>query len=79
MQSIRSTTRLLHRSRFPISNTLPRFTSSSSSFPSWSENESRRRLVRGFDSFSSTRAFDSPAKYLFNSLTKAVSFSPAVP
>ncbi|KAL0736080.1 hypothetical protein Bca4012_012290 [Brassica carinata] len=83
MQSIRSTTRLLHRSRFSISNTLPRFSSpssssSSSSSPSWSENESRRRLG-GFDSFSSTRAFDSPAKYLISSLTKAVSFSSAVP
>ncbi|KAH0861049.1 hypothetical protein HID58_089310 [Brassica napus] len=47
MQSIRSSTRLLQRNRFSISNTLPRFTSSSS--PSWSENESRR--LGGFDSF----------------------------
>ncbi|CAN6865558.1 unnamed protein product [Brassica oleracea] len=76
MQSIRSSTRLLQRNRFSISNTLPRFTSSSSS-PSWSENESRR--LGEFDSFSSTRAFDSPAKYLISSLTKAVSFSSAVP
>nr|VDD34011.1 unnamed protein product [Brassica oleracea] len=76
MQSIRSSTRLLQRNRFSISNTLPRFTSSPSS-PSWSENESRR--LGEFDSFSSTRAFDSPAKYLISSLTKAVSFSSAVP
>ncbi|KAF8115901.1 hypothetical protein N665_0025s0344 [Sinapis alba] len=75
MQSIRSSTMLLHRNRFSISNTLPRFTSFSS--PSWSENESRR--LGGFDSFRSTRAFDSPAKYLTSSLTKAVPFSSAVP
>ncbi|CAN7141298.1 unnamed protein product [Brassica rapa subsp. narinosa] len=75
MQSIRSSTRLLQRNRFSISNTL-RFTSSSSS-PSWSENESRR--PGGFDSFNPTRDFNSPAKYLISSLTKAVSFSSAVP
>nr|VDD19987.1 unnamed protein product [Brassica rapa] len=75
MQSIRSSTRLLQRNRFSISNTL-RFTSSSSS-PSWSENESRR--PGGFDSFHPTRDFNSPAKYLISSLTKAVSFSSAVP
>ncbi|KAJ0243318.1 hypothetical protein HA466_0193920 [Hirschfeldia incana] len=77
MQSIRSKASLLQRSRYSISNTLPRFTSSSSS-TSWSDNESRR-LGGGFDSLHSTRAFDSPAKYLISSLTKAVSFSSAVP
>ncbi|CAH8303420.1 unnamed protein product [Eruca vesicaria subsp. sativa] len=63
MQSIRSSTRLLQRNRFSISNTLPRFTSSSS--PNLSHN----------DSFRSTRAFDTPAKYLISSLTKSVSSS----
>ncbi|CAN6974329.1 unnamed protein product [Brassica oleracea var. botrytis] len=75
MQSIRSSTRLLHRNRFSIANTLPRFTSSSS--PTLPANESRS--VRVFDSSRSTRAFDSPAKYLISSLTKAVSFSSALP
>ncbi|KAF8118212.1 hypothetical protein N665_0006s0204 [Sinapis alba] len=75
MQSIRSSsTRLLQRNRLSISNTLPRFSSSS---PSWSENESRK--LGGFDSFRSTRGFDSPASYLISSLTKAVSFSSALP
>ncbi|CAH8281835.1 unnamed protein product [Eruca vesicaria subsp. sativa] len=74
MQSIRSSTRLLHRNRFSISNTL-RFTSSSS--PSLSENESR--MLKGFDSSRSSSAFDSPAKYLINSLTKAVSSSSPLP
>ncbi|KAF3513932.1 hypothetical protein F2Q69_00000463 [Brassica cretica] len=75
MQSIRSSTRLLHRNRFSIANTLPRFTSSSSA--TLPANESRS--VRGFDSSRSTRAFDSSAKYLISSLTKAVSFSSALP
>ncbi|KAJ4908518.1 Ribosomal protein L19 family protein [Raphanus sativus] len=71
MQSIRSSTRLLQRNRFSISNTLPRFTSSS---PSWSDDNESRRLGGGFDSFRSTRAFDSPAaSYLISSLTKAAS------
>ncbi|KAF8051952.1 hypothetical protein N665_1635s0001 [Sinapis alba] len=76
MQSIRSSssTRLLQTNRFSISNTLLRFTSSS---PSWSENESRRLAAAGFDPFRSTRAFDS--SYLISSLTKAVSFSSALP
>ncbi|ESQ41141.1 hypothetical protein EUTSA_v10014577mg [Eutrema salsugineum] len=72
MQSIRGSTRLLQRQRFAISNTL-RLTSSSSS---WSENESRRL---GFDSFRSTRDFDSAATYLISSFTKAVSSSSLVP
>ncbi|CAN7037625.1 hypothetical protein BRARA_B00424 [Brassica rapa] len=73
MQSIcSSSTRLLQRNRFSISNTLLRFTSSSS--PSWSENESRK--LAGSDPFPYTRAFDS---YLISSLTKAASFSSPVP
>ncbi|XP_019098060.1 PREDICTED: 50S ribosomal protein L19, chloroplastic isoform X1 [Camelina sativa] len=79
MQSIRSTTRLLlQRHRVSISNTL-RFTassSSSSSCGSWSENESRRL---GFDSFSSTRAFDSAATYRISSLKNAAFSSSVVP
>ncbi|CAH8319828.1 unnamed protein product [Eruca vesicaria subsp. sativa] len=71
MQSIRSSsTRLLQRNRFSISNTLLRFTSSSSS-----ENE-LRKLGGGYDPFPSTRAFDS---YLISSLTKAVPFSSPLP
>ncbi|KFK25433.1 hypothetical protein AALP_AA8G114600 [Arabis alpina] len=73
MQSIRSSARLLQRHHFSISNTL-RFTSSSSG--TWSCNESKKL---GFDSFRSTRSFDSAATYLMNSLTKAVSSSSIVP
>ncbi|KAG2334277.1 hypothetical protein Bca4012_016352 [Brassica carinata] len=76
MQSIRSSTRLLQRTRLSISNPLPRFSSSSSA--SLSDNESRK-LGEGFDSFRSTRAFDSPASYLISSLTKAASYSSVVP
>ncbi|CAN7068542.1 hypothetical protein IGI04_041587 [Brassica rapa subsp. trilocularis] len=65
MQSIRSSTRSLQRNSVYISNTLSRFTSSS---PSLSENESRR-----------LGGFDSAAKYLISSLTKAVSLSSPVP
>ncbi|KAL1209713.1 Large ribosomal subunit protein uL4c [Cardamine amara subsp. amara] len=72
MQSIRGGTKLLQRHHFSISNTL-RSTSASSS---WSANESRRL---GFDSFRSTRAFDSAATYLISSLTKAVPSSSVVP
>ncbi|KAJ4911918.1 Ribosomal protein L19 family protein [Raphanus sativus] len=75
MQSIRSSsTRLLQRNRFSISNTLllP-FTSSSS--PSWSGNVSSR----SFDSSHSTRAFGSPATYLISSLTKPLSSSSSAP
>ncbi|CAD5313621.1 unnamed protein product [Arabidopsis thaliana] len=61
MQLIRSSTRLLQRQRFSISNTLP-FTSSSCG--SWSANESRKL---GFDSFPSTRA----ATYLISSSKNA--------
>ncbi|ANM70483.1 Ribosomal protein L19 family protein [Arabidopsis thaliana] len=71
MQSIRSSTRLLQRHRFSISNTL-RFTSSSSSSGSWSENESR---MVGFDSFPCTRA----ATYLISSLKNVGFSSSAIP
>ncbi|KAL1202200.1 Large ribosomal subunit protein bL19c [Cardamine amara subsp. amara] len=71
MQSIRGTTKLLQRHHFSIANTL-RFTSSSS----WSANESRRL---SFDSFRSTRAFDSAATYLISSFTKAVPSSSVAP
>ncbi|VVB14157.1 unnamed protein product [Arabis nemorensis] len=74
MQTIRGSTRLLQRHHFSISNTL-RFTSSSSS-ATWSGNESRKL---GLDSFRSTRGFDSAAKYLISSLTKAGSSSAVVP
>ncbi|KAJ0230675.1 Ribosomal protein L19 family protein [Hirschfeldia incana] len=60
MQSIRSSsTRLLQRSRFSISNTLLLSTASGN-------------VSRSFDSFQSTRAFDSP---LISSLTKTLSCS----
>ncbi|CAH2073004.1 unnamed protein product [Thlaspi arvense] len=72
MQSIRGSTRLLQRQRFAVSNNL-RFTSSSAS---WADNESRRL---GFDSFSSTGAFDSASTYLISSFTKAFSSSSVVP
>ncbi|EOA21473.1 hypothetical protein CARUB_v10001866mg [Capsella rubella] len=76
MQSIRSTTRLLlQRHRFSVSNTL-RFTSSSSS-GSWAENESRRSL--GFESFRSTRDFDSAAAYHISSLKTSAFSSSVVP
>ncbi|CAA0394753.1 unnamed protein product [Arabidopsis thaliana] len=71
MQSIRGSTRLLQRHRFSISNTL-RFTSSSSSCGSWSENESRKL---GFDSCPSSRA----ATYLISSLKNAGFSSSAIP
>ncbi|KAL0874559.1 hypothetical protein Bca101_024264 [Brassica carinata] len=73
MQSIRSssTRLLLQRNRLSITNTLLPFTAS------WSGND----VSRSFDSFHSTRAFDSPAKtyLLISSLTKALSSSSALP
>ncbi|CAD5331446.1 putative ribosomal protein L19 [Arabidopsis thaliana] len=72
MQSIRSSTRLLQRHRFSISNTLRFTSSSSSSSGSWSENESR---MVGFDSFPCTRA----ATYLISSLKNVGFSSSAIP
>ncbi|KAG2238372.1 hypothetical protein Bca4012_024363 [Brassica carinata] len=73
MQSIRSssTRLLLQRNRLSITNTLLPFTAS------WSGND----VSRNFDSFHSTRAFDSPEKtyLLISSLTKALSSSSALP